>query len=50
MMELFRVPLVFLRLYRPTVENEQQPARHVVKGGVIFFEDMWVRIERRAQV
>ncbi|KAK4233181.1 flavonoid 3',5'-hydroxylase [Achaetomium macrosporum] len=49
-MELFKAPLHFLRSFRLTVLNEQRPARYLVKGGVSYFEDMWVTIERRAPV
>lgn len=50
MMELFKGPLCLLRSFKLTLRNEQQPARYSVKGGVSYFEDMWVKIEKRAQV
>ncbi|ROT39950.1 flavonoid 3',5'-hydroxylase [Sodiomyces alkalinus F11] len=49
-MELFKAPLQFLRRFRPTLLNKQQPARYIVKGGVSYFEDMWATIEKRAPV
>jgi cytochrome P450 len=49
-MELFKGPLQFLRLFRVELMNKQTPAKYCVKGGVSYFEDMWVRIEKRAPV
>jgi cytochrome P450 len=49
-MELFKAPLQFIRTFKPEILNKQQPAKYVVKGGVSFFEDMWVKIEKRAPV
>ncbi|KAG9255691.1 cytochrome P450 [Emericellopsis atlantica] len=50
MMELFKGPLVFLRSFKPKVKNERNPAKYLVKGGVSYFEDMWINIEKRPQV
>lgn len=46
-MELFKAPLQFFRFFRPALLNKAQPARYLVKGGVSYFEDMWMNIERR---
>ncbi len=50
MMELFKGPLLFLRSFKPTIRDEKNPAKYVIKGGVSFFEDMHLKIERRPQV
>ncbi|KAF6836436.1 cytochrome p450 [Colletotrichum plurivorum] len=47
MMELSKAPLQFFRTFKPEILNKEQPGRYMVKGGVSFFEDMWVSIERR---
>lgn len=47
MMELYKGPLLFLRTFRPTIKDEKTPAKYVVKGGVSYFEDMWLKIEKR---
>lgn len=49
-MELFKTPLQFLRSFKVEIVNRDQPAKYQVKGGVSFFEDMWVRIEKRGAV
>lgn len=49
-MELYKAPLQFLRSFRVELMDREKPARYCVKGGVSFFEDMWVRIEKRAPV
>ncbi|KAL2110426.1 hypothetical protein VUR80DRAFT_8124 [Thermomyces stellatus] len=49
-MELFKTPLQFLRSFKVEIMNRDQPAKYQVKGGVSYFEDMWVRIERRPAV
>jgi cytochrome P450 len=46
LMELYKAPLQFFRMYKPVV-NREKPGRFVVKGGVGFWEEMWLRIERR---
>ncbi|KAF1970001.1 cytochrome P450 [Bimuria novae-zelandiae CBS 107.79] len=48
LMELYKAPLQFFKIFKPVV-NRQKPERFVVKGGVGFWEDMWVRIERRVE-
>jgi cytochrome P450 len=48
--ELFKAPLQFLRTFRVGLVNKQQPARYRIKGGVMYFEDLWLSIERRAPV
>ncbi|KAL1610164.1 hypothetical protein SLS60_001829 [Paraconiothyrium brasiliense] len=48
LMELYKAPLKFFRSYRPMI-NKQHPGRFVVKGGVGFWEDMLLRIERRKE-
>ena len=49
-MELFKTPMQFLRSFKVEIVNRDQPAKYQVKGGVSFFEDMWVRIEKRPAV
>ncbi|TQN67585.1 Cytochrome P450 monooxygenase gsfF [Colletotrichum shisoi] len=49
-MELFKGPLQFFRTFKPEFTNKEQPARYLVKGGVSYFEDMGMKIERRPQV
>jgi cytochrome P450 len=46
-MELYKAPLQFFRTFRIEIEKE---GRYVVKGGVAYFEDMWIGIQRRAKV
>ncbi|TEA13252.1 Cytochrome P450 monooxygenase gsfF [Colletotrichum sidae] len=50
MMELFKAPLQFFRTFKPEILNKEQPGKYKVKGGVSFFEDMWITIERRPKV
>jgi len=49
-MELFKAPLQFFRAFKPTILNKEVPGRYVIKGGVSYFEDMWVTIEKREHV
>ncbi|KAK7756017.1 hypothetical protein SLS62_001960 [Diatrype stigma] len=49
-MELFKAPLEFLRAFRPRARNPREPARYVYRGGIAYFEDMWITIDRRAPV
>jgi len=49
-MELYKAPLQFLRSFKVDVVNRDRPAEYLVKGGVSYFENMWVRIEKRAAV
>jgi cytochrome P450 len=46
LMELYKAPLRFFRMFRPVVD-EKRPGTFVVKGGVGFWEEQWVRVERR---
>ncbi|OLN87949.1 Pisatin demethylase 1 [Colletotrichum chlorophyti] len=50
MMELFKAPLQFFRTFKPEVINKDLPGRYLVKGGVSFFQDMWIKIARRPKV
>lgn len=49
-MELYKTPLQFLRSFKPEIVNKQAPGRYVIKGGVSFFENTLITVERRAQV
>lgn len=49
-MELYKTPLQFLRSFKPEILNKQEPGKYVIKGGVSFFENTYITIERRAQV
>lgn len=49
-MELYKAPLQFLRSFRVDILNKEEPAKYFVKGGVSHFEDMWVKIDKRAPV
>jgi len=49
LMELYKAPLQFFRKFRPTVEKDHQ-GQFVVKGGVAFWNDMWITIDRRVRV
>lgn len=40
----------FFRTFRPTIIDKEKPGAFVVKGGVGFWKDMWITIERRAPV
>lgn len=46
-MELYKAPLQFFRTFRP---NIIKPGTYIYKGGISYFEDMEISIERRAQV
>lgn len=50
MMELHKGPLQFLRHFRPVLVDKGRPGRYVYKGGVSYFEDVWIKIERRRTV
>lgn len=54
MMELFKGPLQFFRTFRPRATRQGKEGelvgRYVVKGGVSYFEDLWIAIDRRAPV
>ncbi|PYH89590.1 cytochrome P450 monooxygenase [Aspergillus ellipticus CBS 707.79] len=47
MMELFKGPLQFFRHFQPKPVSGKPDARYLVKGGVGFWRDMWVTIEKR---
>ncbi|KAI8282818.1 isoamyl alcohol oxidase [Colletotrichum sp. SAR11_57] len=47
MMELSKAPLQLFRRFKPEAINKTDPGRYVVKGGVSFYEGMWINIERR---
>lgn len=50
MMELFKGPLEFLRRFRfDRVADKKEPA-WVIKGGISYWTDVWLKIERRARV
>lgn len=46
-MELYKAPLLFLRTFKVTPRNVKTPAKYRVVGGLAFFEDFWLTIERR---
>lgn len=48
LMELYKAPLQLFRLFRPHL-SKVRPGSLVVKGGVAYWEDMWVRIEKRSK-
>lgn len=48
LMELYKGPLQFFRSFRPYL-SRSRPGHLVIKGGVAFWEDMWVRIESRVE-
>ncbi|KAL4876444.1 cytochrome P450 [Aspergillus karnatakaensis] len=50
MMELFKGPLQFFRHYKPHQVKDKPEAKFVIKGGVGFWRDMWVTIEKRPLV
>ncbi|KAI1846099.1 hypothetical protein JX266_007908 [Neoarthrinium moseri] len=46
-MELYKAPLQFFRTFRPNIEKS---GTYIYKGGLSYFEDMWIQIDRRAAV
>ncbi|KXX82964.1 Pisatin demethylase [Madurella mycetomatis] len=46
-MELYKAPLLFFRTFKVMPRNVEKPARYRVVGGLAFFEDFWLTIERR---
>ncbi|KAL2864829.1 cytochrome P450 [Aspergillus lucknowensis] len=50
MMELFKGPLQFFRRYKPHPAKDKPEAKFVIKGGVGFWRDMWVTVEKRPMV
>ncbi|KAL6706227.1 hypothetical protein ACN47E_005962 [Coniothyrium glycines] len=49
LMELYKAPLQFFRTFRPDVDPKR-PGRFIVKGGVGFWEDMWLSVEKSAEL
>ncbi|KAL0935890.1 flavonoid 3',5'-hydroxylase [Colletotrichum truncatum] len=49
MMELSKGLIQFFRTFSPKVLNKEQPGKRRIKGGICFFEDMWLTIERRSR-
>ncbi|KAF2024159.1 cytochrome P450 [Setomelanomma holmii] len=47
LMELYKAPLQFFRTFRPVVD-QQRPGTFVVKGGVGFWENQWLKLEKRS--
>jgi cytochrome P450 len=51
MMELFKGPLEFFRKFRfEDANNENKKPEFQVKGGVGFWTNVWVRLQKRATV
>ncbi|MCJ1435286.1 hypothetical protein MMC27_004658 [Xylographa pallens] len=48
MMELHKGPLQFLRRFRFEEVRGERVGTYVVKGGVAFWKDIWLRVEGRA--
>lgn len=47
-MEMYKAPLLFFRTFEIDLcERTHGKARYQVKGGVAFFENMWIRIKKR---
>jgi cytochrome P450 len=49
MMELFKAPILFFRTFTPEMVNKKNPGRYMFKGGISYFQDMWMTIKRRSQ-
>ena len=49
-MELFKAPLLFFRTYKVDFVDRQKRGDYVINGGVSYFENMWVKIEKRPSV
>ncbi len=47
-MELYKGPLQFLRTFNPKLRDPDNPAKYQISGGISYFEDMWISIEKRA--
>ncbi|KAL8383467.1 hypothetical protein RB595_010593 [Gaeumannomyces hyphopodioides] len=47
MMELFKGPLQFLRHFRVEALDRARPGKYVYKGGISYFEEVMIKIERR---
>ncbi|KAL3483159.1 cytochrome P450 [Aspergillus germanicus] len=50
MMELFKGPLQFFRHYKPHSVKGKPDAKFVVQGGIGYWRDMWLTIEKRPLV
>ncbi|KAL2812644.1 cytochrome P450 [Aspergillus granulosus] len=50
MMELFKGPLQFFRHYKPLPVKGKPEAKFVVQGGIGYWRDMWLTIEKRPLV
>ncbi|KAF4455210.1 cytochrome P450 oxidoreductase [Fusarium albosuccineum] len=46
-MELYKAPLQLLRTFNVELVNEKRPGRYVVNGGLSYFEDMFIKIQKR---
>ncbi|GAB7346935.1 hypothetical protein MBLNU459_g1999t2 [Dothideomycetes sp. NU459] len=49
LMELYKAPVQFFRNFRIELDRERS-GKYVYKGGIAYFEEMWMRIEKRAPV
>ncbi|KAL8312626.1 hypothetical protein RB597_005480 [Gaeumannomyces tritici] len=50
MMELLKGPLQFLRHFRVEALDRARPGKYVYKGGISYFEEVMIKIERREVV
>ncbi|OJJ58310.1 hypothetical protein ASPSYDRAFT_32364 [Aspergillus sydowii CBS 593.65] len=50
MMELFKGPLQFFRHYKPSHVPGKPEAKFVIKGGIGYWRDMWITIDKRPLV
>ncbi|KAL4806077.1 cytochrome P450 [Aspergillus unguis] len=50
MMELYKGPLQFFRHFKPSAVFGTPEAKFVIKGGVGFWRDMWLKIDKRPLV
>ncbi|KAF9891592.1 hypothetical protein FE257_003603 [Aspergillus nanangensis] len=50
MMELFKGPLQFFRHFKPKVVSGKPAAHFAIKGGVGFWRDLWITIDKRPLV
>ncbi|RSL69863.1 hypothetical protein CEP53_002055 [Fusarium sp. AF-6] len=49
-MELYKAPLQFFRTFKVELADKKKPGTYVVKGGVSYFEDMYIKIQRRGNL
>ncbi|KAL0636450.1 hypothetical protein Q9L58_004599 [Maublancomyces gigas] len=47
LLELYKIPVQFFRLFRPELVNKDKPSTYVVAGGVSFHKDLWLNLKRR---